>query len=71
MVSYQKGSTPKTTIWRQTSSGPQLVKTIPGLPYGTSQTALVEGLGNARLSGIDKAGSGASETVIEVKYTLE
>jgi hypothetical protein len=71
MVSYQKDLTPKTTIWKQTTGGLQLVKTIPGLPYGTSQTAFIEGLGNARRSGIANAGSGASETVKEVKYTLE
>ena len=71
MVSDQKDSTPKTTIWKQTTSGLQLVKTIPGLLYGTSQTALVEGLGTAKLSGIQKAGSDASETVEEVQYTLE
>jgi hypothetical protein len=71
MVSYQKDPTPKTTIWKQTSSGLQLIKTIPGLPYGTSQMTLVEGLGNAKRTGIVRAGSGASETVEEVKYTLE
>jgi hypothetical protein len=70
MVSYQKDSTPKTTIWKQTTSGLQLVKTISGLQYGTAQRAVVGGLGNAKRSGIVTAGS-ASETVIEVQYTLE
>lgn len=71
MANYQKDLTPKTTIWRQTKDGLQLIKTIPGLPYGTAQTVSIEGLGIATLSGKQQAGSGASETVTEARYTLE
>jgi hypothetical protein len=71
MVSYQKDVTPKTTIWRQTPSGLQLVRTIPGLPYGTAQTVRIDGLGNATLSGTQRSGSGASEAITETQYTLE
>jgi hypothetical protein len=64
-----KGIEPKTTIWKD--GGLSLVKTIRGLPYGTSDTAFIEGLGKAVCSGIQKSGSGNNESIVEVKYTLK
>jgi hypothetical protein len=65
MTNYQKTSTAKTTIWKRTADGLQLVRTIPGLPYGTSQTIHVEEFGKASLSGTRKTGSGAGEVIDE------
>jgi len=51
MTNYQKDPTAKTTIWRRTNDGLKLIKTVPGLPYGTAQTVRIEGFGNATLTG--------------------
>lgn len=71
MADSTKDTRPKTTIWKNGVDGLTLVKTIPGLPYGTQTAVFIEGLGEAVYSGIQKSGSGTNESVVEVKYTLK
>ena len=64
----QKDLDPKTTIW---DGGNKLVKTIPGLPYGTQETVFIAGLGEVFRSGIEYSCSGDNKSITEVKYTLK
>ena len=71
MTSYPKPPTPRTTVWRRGVSGLSLVTTFQGLPYGTAATAFIAGFGEAVYSGVQKTGSGISEAIVEVEYTLK
>lgn len=71
MTNNVKDSRPKTTVWKNGANGRTLVTSLQGLPYGTAQTAAIEGFGEALRSGIQKSGSGNNEIVVEVQYTLK
>ena len=74
MANYAKKTGPKTTIWREGANGLALVATEPGLPYGTPTIGIVlhhPSYGEARCSGVTHSGSGANQSVIEVKITVK
>lgn len=60
----------RTTIWQNTPNGLALLRTIPGLPYGTASKVFIDGLGEARQTGRQTTGSGRNEAIVEIKYTL-
>jgi hypothetical protein len=71
VTSYSKRTAPKTTFWRQHSSGKVLIKTLDGLPHGTAAVVFDSELGEATQTGITTTGSGSSETITEVQYTIK
>lgn len=71
MPDYSKHTGPKTTVWKDGPSGQVLVKSLEGLPYGTQASVYIPDLGEATFAGIQKAGSGSEETIVEVRYTLK
>lgn len=71
MANYAKDTGPRTTVWKNSSSGKALVKTLHGLPYGTAKTIIIDCFGEAYLSGIQRSGSGGASSIVEVEYTLK
>ena len=61
----------KTTIWKTKNGETILIMTLPGLPYGTSNTVFIEGVGEAIQSGVQSTGSGNNKSIVEVKYTIK
>ena len=63
----------RTTVWqnRPRATVLVLVRTLKGLPYGTSEIAMIEGLGRAHRTGVTRTGTGDNEAVVEVFYTLD
>ena len=69
----EKDTGPKTTIWRAGPGGEKLLTTVPGLPFRAPKIGTpvhIPSFGQATCSGIQLAGSGADETVVEARFTL-
>ncbi len=65
-----KNSGPKTTVWRNSNGETMLVLEATGFPFGTDLTAFIPGHGHAQKMGEARSGSGANETLDEIKYQL-
>ncbi len=64
----------KTTLWRETPSGPVLIKTLAGFPFGIPALGglvNVPNLGAMRCAGVVKSGAASNEHTVEIKLVLK